>query len=546
MKKWTVLAALLLALAGCQGAAPSRETSSPAGDSHWEEEAPQGASSPAGGSSGEEASWEAAVQPEGLTLPQPFFESSDGYSLELLTPIAYEMTLDLGRGGPRGFLTADCFPLFLGQGVGRYALASAEGELVTGFVYGGTQDGYWSAPDGVISMSKYGLYGLVDTATGQELTDFRYRSLYQVAGNDGIWRGRLPGEETAEEIITRDGQLLFSLEEGEDCFAQGETLVLFRDGGLQFYTLDQTDTPFARLTCQRAERVSTPGASDGLLLAAYDGETAILLDGDGRRLTDGQDWDYIGYFDSGFAPFRQSNGLYGVVDSQGRVVVEAAWEEIQVQRGGALVKKEGRWGAIARLSDPQVTIQPRFEGLYFTADSDDLCFREGAFYGLVDPYGQVLVPAQYEGMVSNPAPLEEGWYLVNSQNGPGSAMAVSPQGEILFAADYTVWSGMAGDEDWLLVYTPQGKCGFMDGSGSFPVPLEFDRLGGFLPGLEVAFAQKDGRVLLVDKTGRTVMETVFSDAVAYCPHTLVCAVEYTAPDGERLCGLARIVPPSQG
>ena len=105
---------------------------------------------------------------------------------------------------------------------------------------------------------------------------------------------------------------------------------------------------------------------------------------------------------------------------------------------------------------------------------------------------------------------------------------------------------MAGEEDWFLVYTPEGKCGFMDGSGNFPVPLEFDQLGGFIPGLDAAFAKKDGRILLVDKTGRTVMETVFSDVIGYCPDTMVCAVEYTAPDGQVKCGLARISGPAQG
>ena len=537
MKKTALLLALLLTLTGCQGAV------SPGEGSSVPEASQSQSADPSSGSSGGEAG---IPQPEGLDLPDVLFESDKGYSLEMLTPVAYDITLDMGRGGPRGFLTGDCFPLFLGEGVGRYALASSQGEMVTDFVYGGTQNGYWIASDGAIPMEKYNFYGLLEVETGRELTEFRYTTLSPVPDNDSLWQGRLP--EGGWELLTRDGEVLFTLADEDSAYACGENLILCRQGTLEFYTRDQLDSPHTTVDCQSADKISgTYGQPQGLfrLTAMTRDGKAILLDEKGNRLGESLDCDYIGYFEGGYAPFRQ-NGLYGVIDSQGRVAAEPAWEEIQVQGGAALVMKDGKWGAIADLTDPKVTIQPQYERLYFTAGSPRLCFQEKGLYGLMEPSGEILVPAQYEGMVSSPAPLEDGWYLVDGQSGPGSAMAVSPQGEILFASDYTVWGGMAGEEDWFLVYTPEGKCGFMDGSGNFPVPLEFDQLGGFIPGLDAAFAKKDGRILLVDKTGRTVMETVFSDVIGYCPDTMVCAVEYTAPDGQVKCGLARISGPAQG
>lgn len=87
--------------------------------------------------------------------------------------------------------------------------------------------------------------------------------------------------------------------------------------------------------------------------------------------------------------------------------------------------------------------------------------------------------------------------------------------------------------------------GLSGGDGQFVIPAEYDAVGDFIPGKNVAFANKDGKILLLDRSGNTVLETVFSDVIGFCPDTMVCVMEYTAEDGAKNAALPRSLCPDK-
>lgn len=534
MKKTALLLALLLALSGCQPAAPveaqnsgsapsAGETSSPASSP---EENPQEDPAPQA-----DASHVDAPEPDeppqttvgAIELPAEPASSDAGYSVDLLTPAQYDLYYPFNRGGYRQFQTADFFAL--GQG-GKYAVANLNGRLLTGVEYDLGVEG-WNSVDGMVPLGKDGRMGAIDAADGAVLVPFEYDSVWCVGGSDGSGLYQVQKGD-AIEIVDRGGTVRFTMERGDDFAALKKRFVLYKDGMLRFY--NQQYSPIANFACGGMEVVSSPRTNEGGRdLIAFDYEGAWgLADSDGKFLTDPV-YDEIGYFVGSYAVVTQ-NGKRGVINDRGKVVVKPEWDDITLYRNSASVCKDNRWGVITDIDSGEPAVKPSYDYIMGFGDYGYACFERGGKFGIMDKEGNEIVPARYDGTLSTSRSLDKGYYILESGDGPFSSGIVDGRGRVIIPTDHYVQPGTDG-EKLNLVMTPSGKWGFANDRGQFVIDAQFENASPFISGKNVAFVQKDGKICLVNRKGELVLKTVFSDLIGYNPDTMVCAMEYTAADG---------------
>ena len=536
-KQLALLLTLLLLLGGCQQS-PTSGVSPVSGSSAGESEsqaqdAPAPSSSPQAAESSGSASL-VAQEADALALPDILAVPAKGYGLTLLTPAQYDAHLDSGKGGPRGYLTGDCFLL---ERNGKTAVASPEGEIVTDFIYDGNPNGYWNAQNGGILLTKDGKEGVVDIHTGQEMIPFLYtRMIPTYQGTEGSSGYTALNEEGQEVCLDLQGNVLFTLKEGESwTTCTGGGYVLFQNGIL---TISDGQQQLASIPCDSYDLVGrgeTEGTPD--LIRVRIGEKYALYDSTGACLQNPV-WDDIGYFLGGYTTVTK-DGKVGIMDASGKVTAEPAWDAIYLYEHSASVLQGELWGAITDLAAGTVTIQPQYQSLSYFDSTGIACCQLNNKYGLVDTQNQLVLPIQYDNTLSAPAWLEEGYYLLSTNEGPGCYNILDKEGNVIFEG--SIWAN--GLDDLVMASTADGKWGYLGSDGQFIIPAEYDAVGDFIPGTNVAFANKDGRILLLDRNGNTVLETVFSDVIGFCPDTMVCVMEYTAENGDKKCCLAKITLP---
>lgn len=531
-KQFALLLAILLLMGGCQqsstdSSSTSQSQSVPAEQSQLEESQPEESSSASA------ASEMPALEADALTLPDVLAIPAKGYGLTLLSPAQYDAHLDSGKGGPRGYLTGDCLLL---ERDGKTAVASPEGKIVTDFIYDGNPNGYWNGENGQIVLMKDGKEGVVDFRTGEEVIPFVYTRMIPSYTVSDIGVAYTALNEAGQEVcLDSAGNLLFTLEEGSNLisFTSGG-YALFDDGVL---TISDGQQQFVSIPCdgfdvvRRGESETAPD----LIRVSINGKYA-LYDSTGACLQEAV-WDKIGYFSYGYATVTR-DGKVGIIDASGKVIAEPAWDEIYIYEHSASVRQGDLWGAITDLTTGMATIQPQYQFITGFEATGTACCQQDNKYGLVDKENQLVLPIQYDNTLSAPAWLGEGYYLL-STDGPGCYNILDKDGNVIFSG--SIWGA---DPNYpIMASTNDGKWGYLGGDGQFVIPAEYDAVGDFIPGKNVAFANKDGKILLLDRSGNTVLETVFSDVIGFCPDTMVCVMEYTAEDGAKKCCLAQITLP---
>ena len=171
--------------------------------------------------------------------------------------------------------------------------------------------------------------------------------------------------------------------------------------------------------------------------------------------------------DNGLALAVTSNKEHGYVDAQGKWVIapedhnfEDLWDFDKNGLAGA--KAGGKWGHIDARGD--WVIEPFATGPLpplFYNDPPRAYANINGKYGLIDTQGQFVVPAEYDR--------------------PG------------------------GGGDGVYVFARDGKAGAFDHKGKIIIPFEYDEIGWLIGG-DTVRATKDGREVLLDRTGKEVSE----------------------------------------
>ena len=536
MKKFAMLLALLLALAGCDtvsvngpvGAGSSAEapSASESADASLESNDPAGLPKTSASAAVEAPMPDAppSTTVGAIELPKTLYTTSGDYSLELLTPAQYDMYLPLNRGGPRGYLTCDYFAPAQG---GKYAIANPNGKIVTDFVFTSDDSGWYTAfGDALASVQKDGKYGVVNTLDGTVVIPFEYDSTWPLYG------GKLIECTTGDDTELKDlsGKTVFTAERGDEVLALSETLAILQNDMIKFYSLKDF-SPIQNFGCDEAKIGirSEISAQEDRVVFTVDGRYG-MADGSGNIIVE-PSYDEIGYFNKSneFTDFSQ-DGKKGIMDIFGKITCKAQWEDLVMGETSASVCKDGRWGVITGLDNGKVGIEPFYD--YVTPFSGEYaCFERNGRYGLIDREGNEIMNSKYEGLLTGDAAhLDKGYVLFDGDNGPGSYGIMTTGGKVILSSSNYITRGE--DQQYMLVMTPQEKWGYIDRTGKFVIDAKFDYADNFMPDKDLAFVERDGKIGLIDRKGNIVLETVFSDLIGYNPETMVCAMEYTNDKGE--------------
>lgn len=165
-----------------------------------------------------------------------------------------------------------------------------------------------------------------------------------------------------------------------------------------------------------------------------------------------------------------SNGKWGFVDENNKVVIPAIYEEVEdFYNGNTPVKKNGKWGIIDTKGN--FIIQPRYNYLGY--------LNEG------------LVPVLINGK----------WGCINKKN----EIVIKPRFDC-------VWGCIT---EGVLPAKLDGKFGFYDKKGDLLIKRQFCQADGFSDGFAAVAPSSDKKFGYIDKTGKIVIKPQFKYASSF-------------------------------
>lgn len=558
MKKLSLFLAATLFLSSCQTpSAPVNGVSAPNPTSSREEPASQASSSEtkkeqkAQKADSEETLSSAAANipmPEempaaadsAVSLPEKLASQSQGWSVTLLTPAQYTLEAPVNRGGPSGFMDCDVFRAVQGD---RVTLFNANGKQISQDGEFEHQGESWYAVEGAVTVTKNGLSGLVDAATGETLVPAEYAYVYPIPGRPYY---RAEKEHSQGDILRKETlEIAYSLGTGDEYSPLGEERdLLYQNGTLKLFELD--GTPVKNLVCDSVSIVARDTDEIGVnrLAVQEDGKWA-LYDGDGELVTNPVYDSFGPFFQGDYISFRRS-GKWGIMDYTGKVTIKPRWDDIILSEYGAVLYEGNKCTATTELDrEPDGAVMYDEIGHY--SENGYVWFKKDGKYGLLDDAGNVVMTPRQQGPIYGGMPgLEDGVFLVEGNNGPNSfgiianGKMVLPLESLIFLQGINPYYDKR--ETYNLICTPSGKWGYIDGEGQFLIDTRFEAADGFIKDRDVAMVKYNGKICLIDRKGNVVLETVFDSCSAFNPDTMVAAMGYTSPDGQSASCLVRLVP----
>lgn len=536
MKRWIgLLLVTMLLLSGCDEALMASADGISAGNPQLSSSQDENGLSTA--PSGENS---AAQVPEAmpmetgaaLALPQTLAASDTGHGVTLLSPAQYDAYLEQGRGGYRGFLQTDHF--MIRNETGKYAYVNENGKIITDFIYDDISV-YWDNYEGVIVASIDGKQGALNPADGSQMIAFQYDMVWPVPGTQLI-EART---QDVSEILDRSGKTRFMTERGDQIHRIGQNLLLLQGNMVRIYNLLDY-SPVKNFACEQIDVAKwcddEPGIPE-LVSVKTNGRWGVI-DENGDFIVQPL-YEEIGHAPQGGYHFRyKQDGKWGVMDDRGNVVIKPQWDDMIVYKNSVSVCKDGKWGAYAPIEADEPTILVMYDfvgafGEYYAS------YEHKGKYGLLDKDGNTQIPATYEYPVAEYGTnLEKGYFSMEG-SGPLESGILGTGKQIVLPRDHYVKYGNE-DEPYNLICTPRGKWGYVDTKGQFVIDAQFDNADLFIEERDVAFVQQEGTVRLIDRSGKVVLNTVFSDVIAYNPKTMVCLMEYKDAAGTAKVCIAKL------
>jgi len=240
-------------------------------------------------------------------------------------------------------------------------------------------------------------------------------------------------------------------------------------------------------------------------------------------------YDWVGKFSDNRAAVRLG-GLYGFVDEEGREIVKPQYRIVDDYKFGfAQVDVDGKSGLIDR--DGKMAIQPKYGFIEAIAPDRFRVLETRRLGGPIggEDFTGVRSGRTASGGFSLSIPLEP-------EHAPRGVVDISgtwlePLGtwpsrpfdkgdpSVRWVQRDKLWGLARTDGSWfvepkfaeadplsegLARVTSNGKVGFIDRTGNFAIEPTFDKSGAFMSGLGRTWAERDGTVGVIDKSGSWV------------------------------------------
>src|ERR1700733_12030554 len=246
-------------------------------------------------------------------------------------------------------------------------------------------------------------------------------------------------------------------------------------------------------------------------------------------------YDWVGTFSDTRAAVR-AGGLYGFVDEAGHEIVKPQYRIVgDYKFGFAQIDVDGKSGLIDR--DGKMAIEPKY-GLIEAIGPDRFRVSEarqlGGIIGGEDFSGTRVeftasggVRVSFSGLFLGPGNIAADVIDMSEQRIEPPAAPWTPKFDkddlsVRWVQRDKLWGLARSDGSWLIEpkfqhagaladglarVTVDGKVGFIDRKGDFVIEPVFDKVGEFERGLDRTWAERDGSVGVIDKTGIWVFQT---------------------------------------
>lgn len=195
--------------------------------------------------------------------------------------------------------------------------------------------------------------------------------------------------------------------------------------------------------------------------------------------------------------------VYGLIDRQGRWLVEPVWENVkQFSEGMACVKSNAKWGYInaagLKIVDTLYTeAYPFCDGL--------ARIRLGGKYGYIDPKGELVIPNTYAA--ANDFSQARA-FVVTTASGKERGLIIDTAGEEV--ADMKLKRGTIFSEDYAVLKMGAELYGYVTREGNTAFSATFERAMPFSEGL--AAVRQNGKWGYINTRGEFVIEPQYADA----------------------------------
>jgi hypothetical protein len=231
--------------------------------------------------------------------------------------------------------------------------------------------------------------------------------------------------------------------------------------------------------------------SEGLAQARLDGKWGYI-DTSGKMIIPPA-FTYADYFTEGLAVVGEGAGL-GYIDRKGNWAIPAQFDEAMAFRQGrARVRRMHQWGFIDNKG--KVVIPFQYEDAYDFSE-DVAAVKCGDEWGYIDRSGGYIFDDRFESTYE----FREGWAEVGID---GTQNFINKKGRYLsdgtdYLAAQNFFDGLAAVQS-----IQNGKYGYIDKSGKFVIPAQYDIIFPFNEGL--AAVSRSGKYGFIDKKGKEVI-----------------------------------------
>jgi len=218
-------------------------------------------------------------------------------------------------------------------------------------------------------------------------------------------------------------------------------------------------------------------------------------------------------FAEGVAPVKIEEGIWGIIDTKGKVMTE--WKNVdeinEFSEGLAVVRQRAKYGYIDK---KQLVIPLNFdaaenfsEGLAVVAIREGSTFMEklhNAKYGYIDKDGNIVIDCQFRSA----GKFKEGVAPVSSVSTDFRWGYIDKTGQYVIEAKY--FTAREFSEGLAPVTIALGESGFIDHKGNFIIPPQYTWTYSFSEGFaRVKVGEKYG---FIDRSGRMVIKPIFDYA----------------------------------
>ena len=249
----------------------------------------------------------------------------------------------------------------------------------------------------------------------------------------------------------------------------------------------------------------------------------------------------------------KKDGKYGILDKTGKIVIPFEYDYLSIfpllSNHVSFSRKESGKTLYGIVTMQNKSVLPA-EYDQFIAEDNMIVFKQNGKYGLADPTGKKLIPAEFSSLTAFPA---EGVLLAEKD---GKYGIVDTKGNWLFEKPKSVYT-LLGAGQGMIRCKVNGKYGFLDRKGNeviitryddatdftniglakvgqkkttsiYPshygyidvqgkeiIPIKYESIGLFTNGLAIAKDPETNRFGFLDKTGKWVIKPVYLDGLSF-------------------------------